>query len=173
MHFPCFAAVVGAVPVGISVQPVCRATCLSNLSSYCHAAGSTEQPSDEDAVISSGGSGSPGPGSLRLHDLPLWRVQWAALPGTQEVLHVHVPHYTSMFERCACWITAVLADYRNMLHANSCGQLLPGHCYRLRRACVAIRGPTLDKQRLNFNRDSCLQAVPHASALALRQPVPA
>lgn len=31
-------------------------------------------------------------------DLPLWRVQWATLPGTQEVLHVHVPHYTHMFE---------------------------------------------------------------------------
>jgi hypothetical protein len=38
-------------------------------------------------------------GPLLLRDLPLWRVQWAALPGSREALHVHVPHYTSMFER--------------------------------------------------------------------------
>mmetsp|Transcript_21045 Transcript_21045/g.63327 ORF Transcript_21045/g.63327 Transcript_21045/m.63327 type:complete len:679 (+) Transcript_21045:189-2225(+) len=38
-----------------------------------------------------------GPGALP--DLPLWRVQWASLPGTQEVLHVHVPHYLHMFDQ--------------------------------------------------------------------------
>jgi Lon protease-like protein len=32
-------------------------------------------------------------------DLPLWRVQWAVLPSYQEVLHVHVPHYTDLFSR--------------------------------------------------------------------------
>ena len=32
-----------------------------------------------------------------LHDLPLWRVQWTELPGFQNVLNVHVPHYTHMF----------------------------------------------------------------------------
>ena len=32
-----------------------------------------------------------------LHDLPLWRVQWSELPGYQNVLNVHVPHYTHMF----------------------------------------------------------------------------
>jgi hypothetical protein len=31
-------------------------------------------------------------------DLPLWRVQWAVLPGMQAILHVHVPHYCLMFE---------------------------------------------------------------------------
>lgn len=40
---------------------------------------------------------SPLPGVIR--DLPLWRVQWAVLPGYQEVLHVHVPHYVDMFGR--------------------------------------------------------------------------
>lgn len=34
-----------------------------------------------------------------LADLPLWRVQWNALPGERQVYNVHVPHYTSMFER--------------------------------------------------------------------------
>ncbi|KAL4451643.1 hypothetical protein ABPG75_007305 [Micractinium tetrahymenae] len=39
------------------------------------------------------------PSARHLADVPLWRVQWVALPGHQEVLIVHVPHYTSMFER--------------------------------------------------------------------------
>lgn len=29
--------------------------------------------------------------------LPLWRVQWASLPAHNELLNVHVPHYTHMF----------------------------------------------------------------------------
>lgn len=29
--------------------------------------------------------------------LPLWRVQWISLPAHNEVLNVHVPHYTHMF----------------------------------------------------------------------------
>jgi Lon protease-like protein len=32
-----------------------------------------------------------------IHNLPLWRVQWTELPGYQNVLNVHVPHYTHMF----------------------------------------------------------------------------
>jgi hypothetical protein len=39
------------------------------------------------------------PSAALLLDLPLWRVQWAVLPGYQEVLHVHVPHYSDMFNR--------------------------------------------------------------------------
>eukprot|EP00966_Prymnesium_polylepis_P187307 4342463-Prymnesium_polylepis.1 len=31
-----------------------------------------------------------------LHDLPLWRVQWSVVPGHNQLLHVHVPHYTDM-----------------------------------------------------------------------------
>lgn len=34
-----------------------------------------------------------------ISDLPLWRVQWSVLPGQQEVLHVHVPHYVDLFNR--------------------------------------------------------------------------
>jgi len=34
-----------------------------------------------------------------LDDLPLWRVQWNALPGERQVYNVHVPHYTALFER--------------------------------------------------------------------------
>lgn len=34
-----------------------------------------------------------------LYNLPLWRVQWIELPGYQNVLNVHVPHYTHMFQR--------------------------------------------------------------------------
>lgn len=32
-----------------------------------------------------------------LYNLPLWRVQWTELPGFQNVLNVHEPHYTHMF----------------------------------------------------------------------------
>ncbi|CAL8463418.1 g2952 [Coccomyxa elongata] len=34
-----------------------------------------------------------------IHNLPLWRIQTTVLPGAQEVLHVHVPHYTHMFKQ--------------------------------------------------------------------------
>ena len=46
--------------------------------------------------------------------LPLWRVQWNAIPGGREVYHVHVPHYTNMFE-------AILRS--------STEPRLFGHCY--------------------------------------------
>ena len=34
-------------------------------------------------------------------DLPLWRVQWSVLPGFNQLLNVHVPHYTHMFSQLA------------------------------------------------------------------------
>mmetsp|Transcript_7690 Transcript_7690/g.10071 ORF Transcript_7690/g.10071 Transcript_7690/m.10071 type:complete len:465 (+) Transcript_7690:103-1497(+) len=34
-----------------------------------------------------------------LTQVPLWRVQWTELPGYQNVLNVHVAHYTHMFRR--------------------------------------------------------------------------
>eukprot|EP00543_Licmophora_paradoxa_P008643 CAMPEP_0202449834 /NCGR_PEP_ID=MMETSP1360-20130828/8530_1 /ASSEMBLY_ACC=CAM_ASM_000848 /TAXON_ID=515479 /ORGANISM="Licmophora paradoxa, Strain CCMP2313" /LENGTH=447 /DNA_ID=CAMNT_0049067893 /DNA_START=250 /DNA_END=1593 /DNA_ORIENTATION=+ len=34
-----------------------------------------------------------------LQNVPLWRVQWTELPGFQNVLNCHVPHYTHMFRR--------------------------------------------------------------------------
>ena len=34
-----------------------------------------------------------------INNLPLWRVQWTELPGYQNVLNVHVPHYTHMFRK--------------------------------------------------------------------------
>ena len=40
---------------------------------------------------------APAPPGVLL-DLPLWRVQWVALPGHSQVLHVHVPHYVHLFE---------------------------------------------------------------------------
>lgn len=39
------------------------------------------------------------PSTTVLRDLPLWRVQWRELPGSQNVLNVHVPHYTNMFQK--------------------------------------------------------------------------
>lgn len=40
---------------------------------------------------------APEKGSSLMKEVPLWRVQWTELPGFQNVLHVHVPHYTNMF----------------------------------------------------------------------------
>ena len=37
--------------------------------------------------------------AAELSDLPLWRVQWNALPGERQVYNVHVPHYTALFEK--------------------------------------------------------------------------
>jgi Lon protease-like protein len=44
----------------------------------------TVQPSSSEGVI---------------ENLPLWRVQWTELPGYQNILNVHVPHYTHMFRK--------------------------------------------------------------------------
>lgn len=41
----------------------------------------------------------PKKGSTIIEDLPLWRTQWTELPGFQNVLNVHVPHYTNMFQK--------------------------------------------------------------------------
>ena len=42
---------------------------------------------------------APQKGSTIMEDVPLWRTQWSELPGYQNVLHVHVPHYTNMFQK--------------------------------------------------------------------------
>jgi hypothetical protein len=34
-----------------------------------------------------------------LHNVPMFRVQWTELPGFQNMLNIHVPHYTHMFRR--------------------------------------------------------------------------
>ena len=34
-----------------------------------------------------------------LENVPLWRVQWTELPGYQNILNCHVPHYTHIFRR--------------------------------------------------------------------------
>lgn len=48
---------------------------------------------DEEAVT------APGKGCTIMKQVPLWRVQWTELPGFQNVLNVHVPHYTNMFQK--------------------------------------------------------------------------
>jgi hypothetical protein len=58
-------------------------------------------PNEISSVLDSGGeSSSSSAGATRiLHNIPLFRVQWTELPGFQNVLNIHVPHYTHMF-RC-------------------------------------------------------------------------
>jgi len=65
-------------------------------------------------------------------DLPLWRVQWTALPYHNQVLHVHVPHYCHMFEEliasAGASVAAGLEDHGSMTFGGTDGpQLLFGH----------------------------------------------
>ena len=49
--------------------------------------------SDEQAIK------APEKGCTVMKQVPLWRVQWTELPGFQNILNVHVPHYTNMFQK--------------------------------------------------------------------------
>lgn len=69
-------------------------------------------------------------GSIR--NLPLWRVQWNALPGTREVYNVHVPHYTNMFE-------GLVRHNRPWYFGHS---YLPGGSTNLRNAAYALEEGT-------------------------------
>lgn len=40
-----------------------------------------------------------GPNADIVTNCPLWRVSWASLPGCREGYHVHMPIFTTMFER--------------------------------------------------------------------------
>ena len=53
----------------------------------------TDPDASTDAASAAGDAADP------LADLPLWRVQWNALPGERQVYNVHVPHYTALFEK--------------------------------------------------------------------------
>ena len=48
-----------------------------------------------------------------IENLPLWRVQWTELPGSQNVLNVHVPHYTNMFQKILKGQTKAWGDDEN------------------------------------------------------------
>ena len=50
---------------------------------------------DEDLVVAVSNDDDP----TILENVPLWRVQWTELPGYQNILNCHVPHYTHMFHR--------------------------------------------------------------------------
>ena len=53
----------------------------------------TDPDASTDAASAAGDAADP------LADLPLWRVQWNALPGERQVYNVHMPHYTALFEK--------------------------------------------------------------------------
>jgi len=57
---------------------------------------SDELDAEDEAAVAAATAADGAPWVLR--DLPLWRVQWVALPGFLMRYHVHVPHYCHMFE---------------------------------------------------------------------------
>ena len=69
-----------------------------------------------------------------LNDLPLWRVQWVALPGWNQQLHVHVPHYVDMLN--------------NIGEGGLFGHLLlPGGSENLGKDCLLYTSPSPRDQR--------------------------
>lgn len=54
------------------------------------------QQGDEESTTRTTAISSPNCNTI-LEELPLWRVQWTELPGYQNMLNVHVAHYTHMF----------------------------------------------------------------------------
>ena len=60
--------------------------------------------------------------------VPLWRVQWSELPGYQNVLNVHVAHYTHMFNSV---VSAPKPWYFGHLHLPGGSENLENDAYRL------------------------------------------
>ena len=58
-----------------------------------------EGPTLSVAAMETSSSQSSSTDATIISNLPLWRVQWTELPGSQNVLNVHVPHYTNMFQK--------------------------------------------------------------------------
>ncbi|WIA38615.1 hypothetical protein OEZ86_001925 [Tetradesmus obliquus] len=55
------------------------------------------QPDSRQTAAAAAAASCPSSG-LHFSNLPLWRTEWAVLPGCQEFLHVLAPHYVHMFE---------------------------------------------------------------------------
>lgn len=75
---------------------------------------STDADADVDAADCGGGT--------LLVDVPLWRPEFAVLPGGQCVLHVHRPHYLHMFDE-------LLAAPASALPTSAGGPRVFGHLY--------------------------------------------
>jgi len=58
--------------------------------------GTSTTTTDADTDASTDAASAADDATDPLADLPLWRVQWNALPGERQVYNVHVPHYTAL-----------------------------------------------------------------------------
>jgi hypothetical protein len=72
-----------------------RAEQIKKLNDMFYGTSTTTTDAAGDASTDSSAADASNP----LADLPLWRVQWNALPGERQVYNVHVPHYTALFEK--------------------------------------------------------------------------
>ncbi len=70
-----------------------RAEQIKKLNDMFYGSTTATDAASTDAASAAGDAADP------LADLPLWRVQWNALPGERQVYNVHVPHYTALFEK--------------------------------------------------------------------------
>lgn len=89
--------------------------------------------------------------------LPLWRVQWNAMPGTREVYNVRVAHYTNMFEmldRCP------RPCYFGHIHLPEGSKNLKNDEFALRNGTkAALTGTLMELVMVHRNKDGTLIAV--------------
>ena len=64
-----------------------------------------------------------------IQNLPLWRVQWTELPGSQNVLNVHVPHYTNMFQKILKGQSKKWGDHDDENDGTNGGDYYFGHIF--------------------------------------------
>lgn len=96
--------------------------------------------------------------SGEIKGLPLWRVQWNAIPGCREVYNVHVPHYTNMFE------SILRSSKKPRLFGHS---FLPGGSKNLRNqdyaleegTKAALTGTLMEILESSRSEDGCLCVV--------------
>ena len=80
--------------VAVRAESEDRAEQIKKLNDMFYGTTTTDAATDASTDVASAADASN-----PLSDLPLWRVQWNALPGERQVYNVHVPHYTALFEK--------------------------------------------------------------------------
>ena len=80
--------------VAVRAESEDRAEQIKKLNDMFYGTTTTDAATDASTDVASAADASN-----PLSDLPLWRVQWNALPGERQVYNIHVPHYTALFEK--------------------------------------------------------------------------
>mmetsp|Transcript_7145 Transcript_7145/g.14086 ORF Transcript_7145/g.14086 Transcript_7145/m.14086 type:complete len:632 (-) Transcript_7145:767-2662(-) len=96
---------------------------------------------------------STNPNTVLIKDLPLWRVQWRELPGSQNILNVHVPHYTNMFQKILKGQTKRWGDFDEDLDSNVDSSSNSNTNTNSNNTDVATSIDATDDERTNDNQE--------------------